>query len=80
MLKNLVPVFLILLLEWQYPYPRAGIVFEVWGSPSISSPAWTLRGETSALSWTIDTTAPAGFFKVRARDTATGLVSDWATR
>lgn len=79
MLKNLILLFVTLTLGWEYPYPRTSIVFEVWGSPSITRPDWTLLGVTSALSWPIDATAPAGFFKVRARDEVTGLVSEWAT-
>lgn len=80
MLKNLILLFITLTLAWEYPSPRAGIVFEVWGSPAITQPVWTLLGETSELGWQVTPTSAAGFFRVRARDTATGLVSGWATR
>lgn len=76
-MKNLL-LLLLLTLAWDYPSDRTDIVFEVWGSPSMTEPAWTLLGETNATEYPIDSTAPAGFFKVRARDEVTGLVSDWA--
>lgn len=75
-MKNL--LLLLLTLAWDYPEDRTNIVFEVWGSPSITEPAWMMLGTTPELRWPFEPTCASGFFKVRARDEVTGLVSDWS--
>jgi hypothetical protein len=75
-MKNL--AILLLTLTWDYPGDYSGIVFEVWGAPTLASP-WTLVAETPRTEWCFEPTGASGFFKVRARDKVTGLVSDWAT-
>lgn len=67
-------------LAWDYPYDRSHVVFEVWRTQSIQVLNWTLVAVTPDLIYSFDPDlAPAGFFRVRARDTETGLVSEWAT-
>jgi hypothetical protein len=64
-------------LQWDYPTDHSKLVFEVWGSCDLVE--WEHDGDTADLSWPIDTAAPMRFFKVRARDTETGLVSEWSS-
>jgi hypothetical protein len=75
-------------VQWDYPWSRTNLVFEVWQADSLEetdvleggslTPAWTHAGDTPDLAWSDSGTAPQRFFKVRARDTSTGFVSDWA--
>lgn len=69
----------LLVLAWDYPFDRTNIVFEVWRSETSNMAGAYLETTTPGLTHQIDSTAPQGFFRVRARDTSTGLVSDWAT-
>lgn len=73
-------------LTWDYPYDTSNIVFEVWHAQELSTPApgaaassWTLLTNLPGPPLQLDTqTAPMGFFMVRASNTVSGLVSDWA--
>ena len=67
-------------IAWNYDHPRTGIVFEVWRTPSLAPPDWCLVATTSNLFYLFDEKAtPMSFFRVRALDVETGMVSDWAT-
>lgn len=64
-----------LYLVWTYQEPHPGISFEIWSSTNlidwrcyalVSDPPVLIGGE------------PIEFFRIRAVDEATGLVSDWA--
>jgi hypothetical protein len=68
------PIF----LQWSYPSSATNIVFEVWRSdPGLTN--WQLDQVVAATNAPIDPTNRAAFYRVRARDVCTGLLSDWAT-
>ena len=69
----------LLRLTWEYDPEATNIVFEIWSSPDLLT--WSQEKETP-LHWcpvmpTLE--VERRFYRVRARDTATGEVSDWAT-
>lgn len=64
-------------VSWTHPSTDPAIVFEVWASGDLSQ--WDLAHETAAHEIFIPANQPMEFYKVRARDTSTGQVSDWAT-
>jgi hypothetical protein len=66
---------------WDYPYPRTNVLFEVWWSDTLASESdWQLIALTAGTRFNFESSRyQAKFFRVRARDTQTGLVSAWAT-
>lgn len=67
-------------LEWDYPNMNHHIVFEVWWNDHLSDTGWTLMQTTTNTSVRWDAAdAPAKFFRVRAKDTRSRLVSEWAS-
>jgi hypothetical protein len=79
MITDKLIVLALLILAWDYPFDRTNIVFEVWRAETSNMAGACLEATTTTLNYQIDTTAPQGFFRVRARDMSTGEVSDWAT-
>lgn len=64
-------------VSWTTLDTDPAIVFEVWASEDVSQ--WDLAHETAAHEIFIPANKPMEFYKVRARDTSTGKVSEWAT-
>lgn len=69
----LVPIWLL----WTYTSGKP-VVFEIWHSTDLIN--WTELTETADTKLQLAPRLQSEFFKVRARDTATGLTSDWATQ
>ena len=64
-----------LLLLWDYKDPHPGISFEVWSSTNLVD--WTCHSVVSEPPVAVGG-KPAEYFRVRAVDNATGVVSEWA--
>lgn len=65
-------------LRWDSDEPPEQTLFEVWRSSSPQGP-WELWVITPATRVLVPATGPSGFFKVRATNTVSHLVSGWAT-
>ena len=63
-------------IEWEHA-GGSNIVFEVWHSTDLRN--WRHLTNTAETFLPVKYDKPQEFFKVRVRDTNTGLVSDWAT-
>jgi len=65
-------------IAWNYATPvPSNIVFDVYCSPVLPAQTWELFGTTTNLIMPFPTTNAANFFRVKARDTVTGISSDW---
>lgn len=66
-------------LNWDYalPLPWGYITFEVWCKDNYPTNGWSLTTNVSAPPVRFPANLPMRFFIVRARDTRSGLSSEW---
>jgi hypothetical protein len=66
-------------LAWSFAYNPIdspdNISFRIYSCTNLAAPAWTLYGITNGLTFPIDTSNTAEFFRVTATNSATGLES-----
>ena len=68
------PVLISLMLLWNYG-DTTNIVFEIWQSTDLVN--WNQVDEVTQTQWQIPPGQQQQFFKVRARNTISGLESFW---